>query len=138
MLFRSISARPARFGRRRAAPTSQKPGAATLASGRWPWRLQDRLHRIRWPSALLGMAWWASWLPVWAQASTGTIPTEAAPVVEAIKQQAPQAVGAVVSNTAAPVRQAAGQAAGQAVGARLLDSYELCKIGRMGQHELAF
>ena len=138
MGFQSLRiTRVARACHRRSRASSQMPqppAAAALADGRWRQRLNGLLHGIRWPSALLGMAWWAAWLPVWAQASSGTIPTEAAPVVEAIKQQAPKAVAAVVSNTAAPT----GQAVRQGAGSRLMDSYELCRIGRMGQDELAF
>ena len=89
-----------------------------------------RLDQISRPSALLGMAWWSAGLPAWSQAVNTAIPASVEPVLESIKQQAPQALNAAATKAAAPAVQAAGS--------RLLDSYELCKIGRLGQTELSF
>ena len=118
------------WGRRRLGDATRRQAPPHHAGARSAVRFLALLHRIRWPAALLGMAWWSAWLPAWAQSNASVIPTEAAPVVEAIKQQAPQAVNSVTT----PIATTAVQAAGQ----RLLDSYELCKIGRMGQSELSF
>lgn len=85
---------------------------------------------MRWPSALVGLAWYAALLPVTAQESTSATQTLTTPLVESIRQQATQAIPSSGGNTSVTTLSASGR--------ELMDSYELCQIGRMGQHELSF
>ena len=118
------------WGRRRLGDATRRQAPPPHAGARSAVGLLALLHRIRWQAALLGMAWWSAWLPAWAQANAGAIAPEAAPVVEAIKQQAAPVVSAVGAKAVTPIVQETGK--------RLMDSYEICKIGRMGQAELSF
>lgn len=106
---------------------------------RWRWcigglaaSLRAPLRAIRRPSALLGAAWISAGLPSWAQQLAAPAPAGAA-LADLGKGLPGEAIGAAATSLAIPEG-----ARSQAVASRLIDSYELCKEGRLGQHELAF
>ena len=79
------------------------------------WGVAPFLYAIRYPSAWIGAFLVSLDLPVWAQ-----------------KTQLPERLPASLP-AAVP-----GAPPGGVPATRLMDSYELCKIGRLGQHELYF
>ncbi len=96
------------------------------------------LHAIRGPSALIGAFVLSADLPSWAQQTLGQARSAAGSLVEAA-QQIPSAIN--TSGTATPATGAAASTASQAgpeAASRLMDSFELCQIGRLGQHQLSF
>lgn len=100
------------------------------------WGVAPFLFAIRDSCAWIGVFLLSIDLPVWAQSTLQQAGQGASAVLDAAKQlptQLPSALpGAGTAPTAAPAAAAAG------AGVRLMDSYELCKIGRLGQHELSF
>jgi GH24 family phage-related lysozyme (muramidase) len=107
------------------------------ASTRSPllWGVTPFLHAIRGPSALVGAFVLSADLPSWAQQTLGQVRTAAGSLVEAA-QQIPSALttgGAATAPAGVPA-----SSGGAAAATRLMDSYELCQIGRLGQHQLSF
>ncbi len=98
------------------------------------WGVTPFLLAIRRPSALIGTVLLSAVLPAWAQQAIQQTQTTAGSLLEAA-QQVPNAVTTGVT-TPGGVPSPAPAAA--PVGARLMDSYELCQIGRLGQHQLSF
>jgi len=122
-----------RLGRnkRRPLPSRRHPALP-------PWGVTPFLRAIRGPSGLIGAFLLSADLPSWAQQTLGQTRSAAGSLVEAA-QQIPHTI---TTGGAAPVAGGAATStatsAAPAAAARLMDSYELCKIGRLGQHQLSF
>jgi hypothetical protein len=99
------------------------------------WGVAPFLFAIRDSCAWIGVFLLSIDLPVWSQSTLQQAGQGASAVLNAVEQLPSALPGAGTAPTAAP---AAPAAAAAGAGARLMDSYELCKIGRLGQHELSF
>jgi GH24 family phage-related lysozyme (muramidase) len=102
------------------------------------WGVTPFLLAIRGPSALIGAFLLSVDLPSWAQQTVQQARTAAGTLVQAA-QQVPNAITTSVVTTGVTPATAPGSAAAAGpVQERLMDSYQLCQIGRLGQHQLSF
>jgi hypothetical protein len=97
------------------------------------WGVTSFLYAIRRVSALIGVFLLSLELPVWAQQLGQQAREGAAALIDRAKQL-PATVPGIIPEAAPAVAPAAAAPAAS----RLMDSFELCKIGRLGQHELSF
>jgi GH24 family phage-related lysozyme (muramidase) len=113
------------------------------------WGVSTFLYAIRRVSALIGIFLLGLQLPVWAQQLEQRAREGAAALVDGAKQvpanlpgaiteAAPVVAPAVAPGVASGVAPTLAPAAAAPAASRLMDSFELCKIGRLGQHELSF
>jgi GH24 family phage-related lysozyme (muramidase) len=113
------------------------------------WGVTSFLYAIRRVSALIGVFLLSLDLPVWAQQLGQQVRVGSAALVDGVKQlpanlsgAIPEVAPAVAPTAASAVAPGANPALSPVVAApaasRLMDSFELCKIGRLGQHELSF
>jgi GH24 family phage-related lysozyme (muramidase) len=97
------------------------------------WGVAPFLFAIRDSCAWIGVFLLSIDLPIWAQSTLQQAGQGASAVLNAVEQLPSALPGAGAAPIAAP-----GAPAAAGAGVRLMDSYELCKIGRLGQHELSF
>lgn len=117
--------RKRRLGRRRFPPFGQSP---------LEWGVTPLLQAIRRPSALIGAFLLSVDGPSWAQQTLEQTRSAASSLV----QGAEKIPAAITTGGAAMTSSGTPGAVGSAASSRLMDSYELCQIGRLGQPHLAF
>ncbi|MEB3317638.1 MAG: C39 family peptidase [Cyanobacteriota bacterium] len=102
------------------------------------WGVTPFLRAIRGPSALLGAFVLSADGPSWAQQSLEQVRATAGSLVEAAQQLPNTITSGGVAPAAGGATAVSAPSAAPAAAARLMDSYELCQIGRLGQHQLSF